>query len=222
MSGNKSILLAISLWAGIMACPAYSQEAYVNSSYPQHHFTDMTIAVSPNLLFNSPEGPRIGGGINFQIFLFRYLSLESDLVFARNYVHLGPGTIALPLWMLMLQLPGFWDLPFSFDQSGLELMLFMILFTVISAEHMAIHIPLKSNTTLSPYFSLLRFRYPVRYNELNDVKYHLNFASGIKLNKYFGRFILSPYLEYNFGYTDHIHGINTGLYLGIYMPDKLK
>jgi len=221
MSGTKSILLVTSLWAGIMISPAFSQEAYVNKTSPQHLFGDLTIAASPVLLLDSPGKPRAGGGINFQFFIFRYLSLESDLVIARNYFHLGPGTIALPIWMLMLHLPGLWDFPFSFNQNSLELMLFILLFTVISAEHMAFHIPLKSNVTLSPYISLLRFRYPVMDNDLNDIKHNLNFAAGLKINRYYGRFIISPYLEYSFGYINHVHGINTGVYMGIYLPNKL-
>ncbi len=221
MSGIKSILLVTSLWAGIIVCPAYSQEAYVNETYPQHRFGDMTIAGSPVLLLNRPGGSQIGGGINFQIFLFKYLSLESDLVLAKNYVHLGPGTIALPIWMLLLQLPGFWDSPFNLDSDSFESMLFMLLLTVISIEHLAIHIPLKANTSLSPYLSLLRFRYPGTNNNLNDVKHNLNFATGLKLNRYYGRFILSPYIDYSFGYTDHMHGINMGVYLGICLPNNL-
>jgi len=220
MKGIKLILLFTLLWSGIIMHPACSQEAFVNKTYLTHHFGDMTIAVGPGMLLNRPGGPHISGGINFQVFLFKYMSIESDLVIAKNYLHLGPGTLVLPIWMLLLQIPGMANMPFNLDGESFEFMLFMLIFTAISAEHLAFHIPLKNNTCLSPYLSLLRFRPPMNNTGMDDIKQHLGFATGMKLNKYFGRFILSPYLEYNIGYTDHISGINTGLYLGIYLPNK--
>ncbi len=48
----------------------------------------------------------------------------------------------------------------------------------------------------------------------------LSFTSGVQINKYFGRFVLSPYTEFNVGYKDKIPGFNIGVYCGINFPVK--
>jgi hypothetical protein len=58
------------------------------------------------------------------------------------------------------------------------------------------------------------------YSDVNFVSEQFSFASGLQINKYFGRFVLSPYAEYNIGYEDHISGFNIGVYCGIYFPGK--
>jgi len=216
----KLIFLVVSVCSAIMFYPVYSQEAYVNATYPEHHFMDMSVAISPNMLFNRPGGSQLAGGINFQIFLFKFMSVESDLILAKNYLHFGPGSFVLPLWMLLYHVPGLWEFPFYLDGNSYELILFMFLFTIISAEHTAFHIPLNNHTCLSPYISFLRFRSAVPYLDIDNNKLQLSFASGIKLNRYMGRFMISPYLEYNIGYYDHLSGFNAGIYLGIYIPQK--
>jgi len=50
----------------------------------------------------------------------------------------------------------------------------------------------------------------------------MSFASGVQLNKYFGRFVLSPYAEYNIGYRNHIPGYNIGVYCGVHFLHKKR
>jgi hypothetical protein len=46
------------------------------------------------------------------------------------------------------------------------------------------------------------------------------FATGLELNKYYKRFLLAPYLEFNIGYQDHVPGMNAGTYCGMFFPNK--
>ena len=93
---------------------------------------------------------------------------------------------------------------------------------VLSAEHIAYHIPVKSILDISPYTSLLRYKSSYRYCDYTNPKYageQFSFALGVEINRYFNKFQFSPYVEYNVGYADHISGFNAGVYCGYYFKD---
>ena len=94
---------------------------------------------------------------------------------------------------------------------------------VLSAEHVAYHIPVNSTLDISPFMSLLRYKVSYKYGDYSNTKYageQFSFALGLEINKYLNRFQLSPYVEYNVGYADHISGFNTGVYCGYYFLRK--
>ncbi len=101
--------------------------------------------------------------------------------------------------------------------------IFGALAVVSGFEHISYHIPLSNNLDLAPYISLLRYKYSYEYGNYSNpdfISEQLCFASGIQLNKYFGKFVLSPYAEFDVGYKDHAPGFNIGAYFGIYFKSK--
>lgn len=197
---------------------AYSQFEYYkpDTKIINHHKGERSFSVSPNILINTPNGRQFAGGLKTRFFLSNRISLDADLVIGRKYVHSGPGIFAVPF--LLFQ-PNALNSDYEFDSIG-DFLLFLGFFT-LSFEHIAYHIPAGQTADISPYVSLLRVR-SAGSNEFptseNPGTAHLSFATGIELNKYFGRFVLSPYAEYNIGYKDHISGINLGISCGISFP----
>jgi hypothetical protein len=181
-----------------------------------HEFGDASISASPDVLFGSTDGAIIGGGVKLRMFVGKRFSFDSDLVIGPDYVHFGPGIIGLPLWYFGVNL-GF----SSSDENSLASFLFMGAMMLLSAEHFAYHIPIQNNTDISPYLSLMRFK---QISGLQDPKYpngvnsSVYGAIGLEMNKYFKRFVFSPYMDYDISYIGQGHGLNLGLNLGYYFP----
>jgi hypothetical protein len=194
---------------------SYSQFEYYKPEpeMMKHNKGDRSFFLSPNVLINTPNGVQFAGGLKTRYFISKRISMDADMVFGKKYIHMGPGLIAVPF--LLIQ-PDALTQDYSFESFG-DLFFFLGFF-MLSFEHVAYHIPVNQSADISPYISLLRFRsagadeFPAN-NETGTGQF--NFATGIELNKYFGRFSLAPYIEYNYGYKDHISGINLGVYCGI-------
>jgi hypothetical protein len=204
----------------------YSQFEYYNpeDTRTSHTGGDFSISASPDLLLKTPNGVQFAGGIKMQLFLGERFSLDGDIVFGKDYVHFGPGLIGLPILLLagnaLLS-----DEGISFGDGGESLsnFLFSLAAIALSFEHISYNIPIKNHTDISPYVSFLRYKYAYAHGKYSDPDYtgeQLSFATGVQLNKYFGRFVLSPYTEYNIGYKDHISGYNVGVYCGFIFPVK--
>lgn len=198
----------------------YSQFEYYKPEITkfQHQTGDIIVSATPNLLLKTPNGIQIAGGLKFQIFISKRFSLDADLVLGRDYFHSGPGLIAIPYWLLKST-----GIEFENYEGYLAGFLFIAAATVLSLEHISYHIPVKSNLDISPYVSLLRYKYAYGHDNHSNPDVtgeQLSLTLGLEINKYFGRFVLSPYTEYNIGYKDHIPGFNIGIYCGIYFPTK--
>jgi hypothetical protein len=215
---NKRFLYCIIIF---MLCPffSYSQFEYYkppDTSVMKHFYGERSISISPNILINTPNGVQFAGGLKTRYFLSKRFSLDADIVVGRNYMHFGPGIIVIPF---LLVYPNAFDSEYTFDSFGE--FLFFLGFSVLSFEHVSYHIPLRQYADLSPYISLMRYKlagenqFPTN-NATESGQFTFN--TGIELNKYFGRFFLSPYIEYNLGYRDHISGVNLGVNCGIYFP----
>jgi hypothetical protein len=207
-------ILMTACQAGYSQFEFYDPEATKN----QHSAGDFIISASPNLLFNTPNGTQFAGGLKIKAFISKRISVESDLVFGRDYFHAGLGIIGIPIGLLTLNGKGESDGFQSFEE-----FLFYAGAIILSFEHMAYNIPLKNNVDISPYISVLRFKSSYEYNNEANPAFageQMSFAAGIEVEKYFGRFVLSPYAEFNIGYTDHLAGYNIGVYLGILFPVK--
>jgi hypothetical protein len=217
---KKQLLIAFLL----LTCSCFvtfSQFEYYkpDSTANKHKAGDFIMSVSPNLLMNTPNGMQIAGGIKIQVFISKRFSLDGDLVFGRDYLHVGPGLVGIPLGILVLSTGGNSE---NFGDSFTGV-IFGALAVVSGFEHISYHIPLSNNLDLAPYISLLRFKYSYEYGNYSNpdfISEQLCFASGIQLNKYFGRFVLSPYAEFDVGYKDHAPGFNIGAYFGIYFKSK--
>jgi hypothetical protein len=185
---------------------------------------DFTISASPNVLFNTPNGTQAAGGVKMQLFISKRISLDADLVFARNYLHTGAGIIGIPI-ILLAGHSSLADEGITFGDGGESLtnFLFYIAAMALSFEHLSYHIPLKNRTDVAPYVSLLRFKSAYKTGNYSDPDYYgdqLCFASGVQINKYFGKFVLAPYAEFNEGYKDKIPGFNIGVYCGFHLAGK--
>jgi len=209
------------LVAFILLCSAcsYSQFEYYkpDTTRTKHRKGERGISLSPNVLTNTHGSVQFAGGLKTRYFISNRFSLDADLMVGRDYVHFGPGLIALPI--LLFQ-PGALNEDYTFDTFGDYL--FFLGFYLLSFEHIVYHVPLKKYADLSPYISLLRFKQAGDLNspDNNGGEGQFSFAAGIEINKYIRRFYISPYVEYNIGYSDHISGVNLGVNCGINFPSK--
>jgi|WetSurMetagenome_2_1015567.scaffolds.fasta_scaffold140789_2 hypothetical protein len=196
----------------------YSQYKYFNFELPIDHHTggDVILSASPTVLLYTPNGSQLAGGIKIQIFLSKRFSLDADLMLSRNYVHLSPGLIGVPLGILALSMGG--------DEDRSLIDFFASLAAIaLAIEHVSYHIPMTRQFDISPYVSLLRYKYASEINNNSEpgfINEQFCFTTGVQLNKYFGRFVLAPYAEYSIGYRDKLSGCNFGVYFGICFPTK--
>jgi hypothetical protein len=212
----------ITLFILIAACPAVICQNQTES-VPQvsdritHDVGDLSFSGSPTLLFDTPNGTQFAGGLKMRIFMGKRISFDADIVFGRDYLHTGPGIIGIPLWILFL------GSSVSDEESTFTEFLMKIAAMALSAEHLAYHAPLRKDIEMAPYISVLRYKYANRYGNYSDSTFisdQFSFAAGIEWNKYYKHFLLSPYVEFNIGYQDHLPGINAGVYCGIFIPNK--
>jgi hypothetical protein len=195
--------------------PAHSQtESIINSdqSSPWHKKTDLIIALTPALVHDVQGSSGLSGGLKLQFFLGERFSLDADIVANNGYVHFSPALIGIPLGLIGL----------SEEEQTFRMFFLSLAGIALAAEHFSIYFPLKKDMELSPYISLLRYK--IRWS--NDVEFYevapegsadqqFCFATGLQLNKYFGRFLISPYADYSIGYNDHLSCFQAGVHLGI-------
>lgn len=215
----KKILIASGILILSLSLSAqYQNEFITRPSQPgSHNFRDLVISVSPDILFNTPNGVQVAGGLKLKMFLGRRFSFDADLVLSRNYIHLGPGLAGIPIWLLVSSPYSYFD---GADRSLSDL-LATGFFMLLSIEHTSYNIPVNNSLDISPYVSLLRFRESTKkgdYYYPGIVAQQACFATGLEVNKYFKRFLIAPYAEYSVGYTDRIPGFNIGVYFGFYIP----
>ena len=188
-----------------------------------HRNGQSMLSLSPTFLLNTVSGPKLAGGIKYQYFISRRFSIDADLVFSKNYVHLSPAVIGLPLAFAYFS-------DFGNGERGLNSDAFFTFFLAVAAivgsvEHLSYHIPVNPDLDISPFISFLRYKYDY-YENMPVSSYRFNeqfsFATGIQLNQYYGRFVLSPYAEYNIGFKDQLSRCNLGIYFGYYFLGKTR
>ena len=121
-----------------------------------HHKRDFSIFLSTAYLSaNSPYNSTLSGGIKMRMFLGERFSFDSGFLIGKDHSQWGFGTVGLPLWMLGMGL-------FSDEDEDIESQLLRTLILgvvmLLSAEHIAYHIPVQNNLELSPYVSFLRMK----------------------------------------------------------------
>lgn len=187
-------------------------------SNSDHKFRDASISIAPNILFNTPNGTQVAGGLKLRMFLNKRISFDADLVLSRGYAHFGLGLLGLPAWYFVFK-PN----KNTSNSQSVSTILAMAAIMLLSAEHTAYNIPVTNKMEISPYVSVLRFKSLYNNSSKNSDdsnEFQVSFAAGLEVNKYFKKFILSPYVEYNIGYYDHIPGFYTGIYCGFYFPSN--
>ncbi|NJN41357.1 MAG: hypothetical protein HC811_03075 [Flammeovirgaceae bacterium] len=122
---------------------------------------------------------------------------------ARDYLHFGPGTIFLPLGLLLL----------NSDESSFGDFLSGLLFVGTSLEHIGYSLPMGHHAEIIPYVSMLRFRFmwdgPTTPGNGNYVSGSL----GVKLQYLFKeRWYTSAHVEYSqLYYSGRPGGIESGV-----------
>jgi hypothetical protein len=210
----KRVIIVFLLLLCIVSAYSQSSESVIKTrdSEDYHLPGDFCLSAAPNVLFNTPNGTQFAGGIKMRVFAGKRLSFETDIVFSKNYCHFGMGLIGIPVAVLSM-------VAINQDNAPFSALLGVVGGIAASLEHTAYHIPISTQTDISPYISLLRFKmaYPYGNYEQTGLKTEqFCLAGGIELNRYYNRFMLSPYCEVNRGYTDHKLGVNAGVYLGYY------
>jgi hypothetical protein len=186
---------------------------------PGNHFAGQSIlSVSPTLLLDGPNGMQFAGGAKFQLFISKRFSIDGDLMISKDYFHVSPAVIGVPIVLL-----SFTDAVSVEGRDGITIFLIGLAAVILSVEHLSYHIPATTSLDISPFISLLRYKYAYRPGIETDpfsITDQLSFATGIQLNKYLGNFVLSPYAEYNIGYKDRISGFNAGIYFGYFFDGR--
>ena len=217
----KKLLLTFSilLFSVVLVAQTQDEPEQLNSGQTVHSKKDVSISASPDILFNTPKGNIIAGGIKIRAFVGKRFSFDSDIMFGQHFMQLSPGIIGIPAILLG------YELGFGSDEGDNTFSEFIIMgmLMVLSVEHFAYHIPVKGYIDISPYVSLLRFRQftNVANSENADgVEGSACFAVGLEVNKYFRKLILSPYADYSIGYSAPIHGFTCGINFGYYFSYK--
>jgi len=175
------------------------------------------IGLAPVLIGNTPNGLQFGGSLYLRIYVSKYLSFDSDLSISSDYVHGGPGIIGIPIAILFLRDDSSLDDEdegTELSEEGIIFFLLKVAVVVLSVEHISGHFPVYKDLEISPYVSFLRYRSQYAHSgEMpeNRIPQQFCFAAGLSIDKSFGRFVLSPYVEYNIGYRDKISGYIAGL-----------
>jgi hypothetical protein len=210
------IILVLFAFTQVAICQVNPEQGNRVPDGISHSLGDLSFALSPNILVNTPNGAQMAGGLKIRIFMGKRFSFDSDLMFGRDYIHGGPGIIGIPIWIFVLgsglDVNEDEDAPFS-D------FLFKLGAMILSVEHTAYHVPVGRRTDLSPYVSALRYKSAYeygKYTETNRINEQFSFAAGLELNKYYKKLLLAPYAEINIGYQDHVPGVNAGIYCGMF------
>jgi hypothetical protein len=213
----RKLIITSFIFLFAMVLSSQSQnDLSITPNHTSHSSRDVSISVSPNVLLNNPNGTQFAGGMKLRMFVGKRFSFDSELMLGNGYGHFSPGLIGLPLWYFGS------NLSFSSDEEdSFAKFLIMGAMMILSAEHFAYHIPVENNTDISPYLSFLRFKQvsvTIDAEHPDGLESSTCFAIGLEINRYFKRFVLSPYIDYNIAYSGQNHGLNIGLYLGYSFP----
>ena len=217
------VLLIVSVFPSLLFA---QDDIFTNSpSEPAviHRKHDFSIFLSTAYLSaNNPYNPTLSGGIKMRMFLGERFSFVSGFMIGQDHSQWGFGTLGLPLWMLGMEI--------LFDENddiGSEFAktIFFGIVMLLSAEHMAYHIPVYDNLEISPYVSFLRMK---QFSNVESQEHPDGYvgatclAFGAELNTYFNKFIVSPYVDYNIAYSGDFRGFNIGISVGYYLPTKRR
>lgn len=212
----RILLLALSLPVLL-----FGQAEFDSGAQPEravmHQKRDFTVFLSAaHLGVNEPYNATLAGGMKIRMFLGERFSFDSGFLFGKDHGQFGVGTLGIPLWLL----------GFDFSFVGSDPLLVILLFgslMLLSAEHIAYHIPAGNRMDISPYVSFLRIKDFGNLDESVSPDGYQSpacFALGLEINSYFKRFVIAPYVDYNVAYQGEPKGFNFGLNVGYYFPTR--
>ncbi len=222
----KKILYLVLIVIGISSTVFAQDDIFRSDSYGQnmlHRKRDFSIFLSTAYLSaNNPYNPTLSGGLKMRMFVGERFSFDSGFMIGQDHSQWGIGTLGLPIWML-----GMGILADEEDDIGAEFgkLLFFGVVMLLSAEHIAYHIPMQDRIEFSPYVSLLRMKQFTIVESPEHPDGYVGatcFALGAELNTYFNKFIVSPYVDYSIGYSGDFRGFAIGVNVGYYFPTKRR
>jgi len=182
-----------------------------------HQKRDFTVFLSAGHLgVNEPYNSTYAGGLKIRMFLGEHVSFDSGFLFGKDHGQFGIGTLGIPIWLL----------GFSFSSEDGNPLVQILVFgalMLLSAEHIAYHIPASNRVDISPYVSLLRIKDFGNLDESvspDGYQSAVSFALGLEINTYLKRFVVAPYVDYNVAYQGDPKGFNFGINLGYYFPSR--
>jgi len=183
----------------------------------QTHQKAFTLFLSAaHLSANEPYPSTYAGGMKIRMFLGEHFSFDSEILFGKDHNQFGVGTLGIPLWLLGTSI-------IDTEDGSWEGALFLGALMLLSAEHMAYHIPANSRMDISPYVSFLRIKEFSGLDESESpdgLQSPICFALGLEINNYFKRFVVAPYVDYNVAYSGGFRGFNIGINIGYHFPYK--
>jgi len=142
--------------------------------------------------------------LNGRVFVSKRFSFDGDIVFGREYMHMGVGVIGLAFAFagnILGDSVSDWGLP--------------AILLLLAAEHFAYHIPVSKNFEIAPHVGVLRYIKTKNYATPEHETLRMNgFVAGVEFNCYLDRFLLSPFAEYSHSYENRFQSFQLGLYLG--------
>lgn len=160
------------------------------------------------IAYNGPHEIH-SAGLDMQLFLTDYLSINSQLLLAPGYAH-------IPLTFIVL-LSGE-DAAACLSNGGSEdycIALFLLCLT----EGVSLHLQPDDRISVSPYINPLGLDYIYQDywadRSFNDANFYLTGGAGLRLNAQYGVFVVSPYLEYRTIYNGFHGGFAVGASAGI-------
>jgi len=187
---HRQLPFAVLTISGLYACPLAAQEDfYEEPTAVMHELRDWTISASPTYAYHPNGFPRVVGGLNSMVLLGKYFSLNANMAAGPGYIHFGSGIIGIPAIIM-----GGGDIIFA----DLEFEAFIIWAALLALafENFNIHIPLTSILELSPYISLLRFKYIKEGYGGQGFDWNVNIVGGVRLNIFMtDRFFIAPFVE---------------------------
>ncbi|WP_167608477.1 hypothetical protein [Maribellus sediminis] len=221
-------ILYILIIMSFSSCSLNAQDESLFTDYSTvqpsfHHKRDFSIFLSTAYLSaNHPYNSTLSGGLKMRMFLGERFSFDSGFLIGKDHAEWGWGLLGIPIWMLGA---GFIYDDEGYFNTGLIEILLVGAVMLLSAEHVAYHIPVHDQLEISPYVSLLRMKEfsDVANADITDGYVGATcFALGIEANTYFKKFVVSPYIDYNIAYSGDFRGLNFGINLGYYIPSKRR
>jgi hypothetical protein len=191
-----------------------------------HAFGDAGISVSPTFIISNMHDPVLAKGLRMRLFIGERFSFDTGLMLGKDYLHVSPGMIGVPVWFfgagMFLNAGNESNFSIGEDEKSLAALIAAGALMFLTVEHFTYHIPILANADFSPYVSLLRIKFIEGKETPENPKgiiTPLSFAAGLEFNYYIRRFIISPYVEFDMAWSGRFGGLNTGIYFGLYLPD---
>jgi hypothetical protein len=83
------------LFSAVLYAQTQEEPELKNTGQIVHFKKDVSISLSPNILYNTPNGRIIAGGIKIRMFAGKRFSFDSDLLIGHDFLQIGPGIIGL-------------------------------------------------------------------------------------------------------------------------------